>query len=692
MSGTTKLCESRAGSPDEEEDAAVERAIEAALRAAVSAVRGACGRRVREYQSMVADRDREIWRLEGRLEKSEGELRLLRVQLRLSHAHAQAEPRAPSGETRLEYGEPVNGSDAESLDAVPPQWRDGVGAFPHQRGQTETPSCQGGGIPSLIKEESSDMETGFKWELCEGTFLDEDTYLHTGKPAEETVEDDIATLIKEALSRSTPAPMHTTEEAFPGDVTPTRTDHLADALQPIQTRKLRARVKTRSSASQSCEEDSPASSPRGVAAGTPRVAPRRGGPCSSRSSPASLRSPPSARERQLNNDWHYHFQVPWRTLPTALRSKLDNQERPTAKERREMIRIVTAEILHVCKNPSKRHLEEVARKMVLAYPESFTDIIEDEVVGSGYDSLTKQLQYRVDNCKRKTMWGKQRRPAGGGGGGGGVARKRKRRRSSYGCVQQELWPSRVHAQKQKKRGLQEMFLRGEADAERVGQWMSDTFACQRSDIRSGKDARALRGEWPYLFSLGGVKAHFKQLTGVGIDGAFEDAMGKKLARVVDFFRWSGGAAAAAAGRGGACGAVMALLSHFKEDFGRMFHVSKGTDGARTESLPATPCIVACGASRCSAAAFMVAVDQEVILEDLASFTDALIAMFVCYFVFDLPYPADVAVTMEFLQRCIFKINPDKGSKVEVQENRRNNAVNPKVLTLITCISDFEWNA
>ncbi|XP_037310961.2 uncharacterized protein LOC119198156 isoform X2 [Pungitius pungitius] len=490
-------------------------------------------------------------------------------------------------------------------------------------------------------------------------------------PPRSAVENDIAALIKEALSRSTPAPMHATEEAF--------SDNLADGLQPIQTRKLRARVKTRSSASQSCEEDPPASSPR--------VAPRRGGPCPSRSSPGRLPSPPSARERQLNNDWHYHFQVPWRTLPTALRSKLDNQQRPAAKERREMIRIVAAEILHVCKNPSKRHLEEVARKMVLAYPKSFTDIIEDEVVGSGYDSLTKQLQYRVDNCKRKTMWGKQRRPAGGGGGGGGVARKRKRRRNSYGCVQQERWPSRVDAQK--KRGLREMFLRGEADTERVGQWMSDTFACQRSDIRSGKDARALRDEWPYLFSLGGVKAHFEQLTGVGIDGAFEDAMGKKLARVDDFFRWSGGAPA---GRGGACGAVMALLSHFKEDLGRMFHASEETDGARTERLPATPCIVACGASPCSAAAFVVAVDREVILEDLASFTDALIAMFVCYFVFDLPYPADVAATMEFLQRCIFKINPDKGSKVEVRENRRNNAVNPKVLTLITRISDFEWNA
>uniref|UniRef100_A0AAQ4QEQ3 Uncharacterized protein n=1 Tax=Gasterosteus aculeatus aculeatus TaxID=481459 RepID=A0AAQ4QEQ3_GASAC len=621
MSGPAEPPESHASSPgeEEEEDAAVERAIEAALRAAVRAVRGACGRRVRVFQSMVADRDREIWRLEGRLERSEHELRLLRVELRLRHAQPGA--RAPSGETQLEFGEPVSDS--------------------------------------------------------------------------ETVEDDMATLIKEALWRSTPA-VHTNEDALHDNVMPTRTDDLADVLEPIQTRKLRARLKTRSSASHSNTEDALASCPRALVQ-TQWVAPRRGRARSSRGSSGSLVPPPPDRESssfrgQLNNDWHYHFQVPWSTLSTTLSRKLDNQERPTASERREMIRIVAAEILYVCKNPSKRHLEEVARKMVLAYPKSFTDIIEDEVVGSGYDSLTKQLQYRVENCKRKTMWEKQRRPPGGGGGGDGAARKRKRRRNSYGCIQQELGPARVEAQKKKKRGMQEMFLKSEGSAERVEQWMSDTFACQRSDVRSGMDTRALKGEWPYLFSLSGMKAHFTQLTGVDIDEGFEDAMAKKFARVLDYFRSGGAAGRGPEGRAGACGAVMALLSHFKEDSARMLHVADAADGVRTERLPATPCIVACGASPFSAAAFMVAVDQEVILEDLASFTDALIAMFVCYFVFDLPYPADVAVTMEFLQRCIFKINPDKGSKVEVQEKRRNNAVNPKVLTLITRISDFEWDA
>lgn len=52
----------------------------------------------------------------------------------------------------------------------------------------------------------------------------------------------------------------------------------------------------------------------------------------------------------------------------------------------------------------------------------------------------------------------------------------------------------------------------------------------------------------------------------------------------------------------------------------------------------------------SAAAFMVAVDQEVVVDNLKSFTDALVSMFVCYYIFNMRYPAELGATMEFHQR------------------------------------------
>ncbi|CAL1289617.1 unnamed protein product [Larinioides sclopetarius] len=42
------------------------------------------------------------------------------------------------------------------------------------------------------------------------------------------------------------------------------------------------------------------------------------------------------------------------------------------------------------------------------------------------------------------------------------------------------------------------------------------------------------------------------------------------------------------------------------------------------------------------------------------------------------------VTLEFIQRCFLRMNPDKGSK------RRKSAMNQKVLTLLNKLMDFEW--
>ncbi|XDV33185.1 hypothetical protein PO909_003710 [Leuciscus waleckii] len=41
-------------------------------------------------------------------------------------------------------------------------------------------------------------------------------------------------------------------------------------------------------------------------------------------------------------------------------------------------------------------------------------------------------------------------------------------------------------------------------------------------------------------------------------------------------------------------------------------------------------------------------------------------------------------------RCLFRINPDRGTKVEKQQSKKQQSINPKVLSLITNIADFEW--
>ncbi|XP_028280567.1 uncharacterized protein LOC114448079 [Parambassis ranga] len=64
----------------DEEAVVVENAIRLAIDSIVNVLYGVNSARTREYQRMVADRDKEIQRLEGRLTEIEGELRALRRQ------------------------------------------------------------------------------------------------------------------------------------------------------------------------------------------------------------------------------------------------------------------------------------------------------------------------------------------------------------------------------------------------------------------------------------------------------------------------------------------------------------------------------------------------------------------------------------------------------------------------------------
>ncbi|XP_065103923.1 uncharacterized protein [Paramisgurnus dabryanus] len=529
--------------------------------------------------------------------------------------------------------------------------------------------------------------------------------------------DDIATLIKEALPMySTTATMQPILDALcdlgvetADDMKHVQTDDLGGVLKPIQARTLLAHIKSVFSAQSdiapshsNMEDDFPRRSlvsPQNLVT-PPRINPTSPQtPLTSQTSLSSVISSPSdsdstSSSTQQDSSWHYNFKVPWNMLPAVLRKKLENQERPTARERREMVRIIAGEILAICQKPSKKHLNEVARKMVLTYPKSLKDMIGDEVVGSGHDALTKQFQHRIDNYRRNEKHSSTIDD------GSPVPEKKLQRKDSYGCILWESRPVNVEAQMKKKKEMQEMFKVNDMHAKQIEQLMSDTFVSQRSDIQSGKDTQLIKEEWPFLFSLVGMKAHFKLLTGVHINEAFEEAMAVKFARVLEYLQSlplekssiASKQRAEIQARGGPSGAVMMLLLHFKEDHARMFHMVDKTCIAaevQTDHLPPTPCIIVCGESPMSAAGFMVAADQVVIMEHMTSFTDALVCMFVSFYIFNMHYPTALGATLEFLQRCIFKINPDKGSKVERLEKKKTSAVNPKVLTLITRISEFE---
>jgi hypothetical protein len=95
-------------------------------------------------------------------------------------------------------------------------------------------------------------------------------------------------------------------------------------------------------------------------------------------------------------------------MPATLMSNLADKERPSPALRREMVRIICSDVATVCAHPGRRQLRLLADKIVTAYPLSFRDMLEGDVVGSGYDSLMMQLESRLDNLNRGKLTVKRR--------------------------------------------------------------------------------------------------------------------------------------------------------------------------------------------------------------------------------------------------------------------------------------------
>ncbi|XP_071062477.1 uncharacterized protein [Pseudochaenichthys georgianus] len=245
-----------------------------------------------------------------------------------------------------------------------------------------------------------------------------------------------------------------------------------------------------------------------------------------------------------------------------------------------------------------------------------------------------------------------------------------------------------------------MHITRSKDTKRIEEKMVATFYTQRSDIIKGMETPVLLRDWPYLFEMCGMMAHFKELTGMDVD---KEAMSSKCRRVVSYLMSREKKskiedilsdmeiAKARHLDADLPGCLMLLLRHFNEDQAKMFlKVDETCLPSEVDDLPSSPCIVVCGSSPLTAGHFMVAVDQTIVNGSVPNVVDALTLMFAAYYCLNISYSTELGGTLEFLQRCLFKINPDKGTKRERNASKKQQSVNPKVLSLITNIADFEW--
>ncbi|KAF6736314.1 hypothetical protein FQA47_007720 [Oryzias melastigma] len=438
---------------------------------------------------------------------------------------------------------------------------------------------------------------------------------------------------------------------------------------------------------------------------------------STSSSPGSstITSSPSGLQTSLIPDWVERFEIPWERFPEELMQNLERQKRPSARQRREMVRIVVSEMMKLCRNPTKQNTTEIVKRMVTKYPKSFQDVIDGDVIGPGYHSLVKQLQSRVENVKRPDTPKVVKRKAASDHDDDTdeiPAEQKASVQDTYGCVSWEPkylpLSETVESQLEKKEEMKKLFKKMNYRIDLVKELVKCTYYTQRKDINKGASIQKLCEEWPFLFNEVGMAEHFHELTGVNLIETFLANVDKKGARLLKFLRYVDAQKRKQVldallklqtekGQSNRCSQevnemLLLLLAHFGEKEQLLFRCVEMTSQAEDvemDDVPPTPFIIVCGSSCFSAETFMLSIDKNIVNDKISSFTSAICLMFGSYFCFNIHYPVELRSTLEFLQRCFFSINPERGTKVE-SKKKKVLPVNPRVLSLITDIADHEW--
>nr|XP_050033965.2 uncharacterized protein LOC126530725 [Dermacentor andersoni] len=104
-------------------------------------------------------------------------------------------------------------------------------------------------------------------------------------------------------------------------------------------------------------------------------------------------------------------------------------------------------------------------------------------------------------------------------------------------------------------------------------------------------------------------------------------------------------------------------------------------------MPLTPIICMKGPGLFEAEMFTVCVDGVAILTTQRA--AAFKVMFLLYFVLNIEYPPEVALTLEFVQRAIAGINPERSTKAR-RTSKKQYCLSPTVAALANALDQYKF--
>lgn len=244
--------------------------------------------------------------------------------------------------------------------------------------------------------------------------------------------------------------------------------------------------------------------------------------------------------------WVQQFAIPWSKMPQSLIDACERKVRPKPRDRREMVRILCDSIRNHSTLPGRENLSKIANMVVTKYKESFCDIVGDTVVGTGYESLRKQLEERLFNLSRKKSKSSSilAKLAADDGNSEPPAKMKKPVSDSYGCVnwQPDAFPENENdeTQKEKQQWLIREHPKDVVDKPKVKLLMKQTYTSQRLLINRQKPMPPTINEikelWPFLFCKDYLLQHFEELMGFQLQAVFQKTVEQKSSVIYDYMK------------------------------------------------------------------------------------------------------------------------------------------------------------
>jgi hypothetical protein len=246
--------------------------------------------------------------------------------------------------------------------------------------------------------------------------------------------------------------------------------------------------------------------------------------------------------------WVQDFEIPWYKMPQSLLQACKQKVRPKPSDRREMVRIVCDDIRKHSTLPGRKNLSKIASTIVAKHKESFCDVVGDKVIGSGYESLRKQMEERLFNLNRegkKTSSFGEKLNEVDGTSEPPAKKTRKPVKDSYGCVnwQPDSYPENENkeTQKEKQEWLISEYAKADQDKQdQVKHFMKLTYTSQRRFINKQKPMPPTVDEikelWPFLFFKDYLLQHFQELMGFELHVVFMETVERKAKVIFDYMK------------------------------------------------------------------------------------------------------------------------------------------------------------